>query len=170
MACSRLKNPAFTSAPVRLLVVLALLLTQTPLLPAMILGAATLDGGHRVECGSDVHGMKLRLAHCRTAASHSFDWGSLDEHSCLLRLFVREPPGESDHQLSFTSPSDAVQDSAEAFESIKPGDELPEFLLPFGSTPRLPTAMTPRFSDPWPAFHQTGPPALDRLRTVVMRA
>jgi hypothetical protein len=159
-------KPSIASAPLRLLLVLALLLTQAPLLPAMILGAAALDGSHQVECGSDVDGMTLRLGHRPEAVRNT----ETAAHSCLLRIFVREAGEEEDHQFRFTPPSDAVQDAGGRAATVETGDGPATFLPALGAVLLRQAAPAPRIGNPCFASDDTVPPALDRLRTVVMRA
>ena len=153
------RNPALITVLTWLLVVMALLATRAALLPAMILGAAALDGGHRVACGTDAGGLTLRLAQ-RSATRGAAGAG---EHSCLLRIFVRETGAGHDHQFRFVSPGDALADSVVAVGPVATGGAPGEAI-------RRRPGRAPGTGDRSFALDQAVRPALDRLRGVVMRA
>lgn len=160
---SRPKLSVLSSGPIGTLVLLALLLAQTQILPALIVGAAALDGGHKIECCVDAKGLKVRLGHCPAATGPCGGIGPGERHSGLLSLFVKESPDQSDHQFRFSAPSDALEDSNESGEPTGfAGDPIASALLPLAPVSRIRASHSA-------ATHDI-PPSLERLRSIVMRA
>jgi len=159
-----------TSAWLRMLVVLALLLTQTPVVPAVLLGAAALDGGHGIGCGVNGQGAEIRLAHGCRAAQPKLSVAPGHHHSVLLQVFVRDAAGDADHRFGFASPAQAIEESAEAHKlAATAGGPVPTILVAV-STLFQPAVLAPQLGSFRATTVAHGPPALDRLRAVVMRA
>ena len=168
MSCSGSQPTILTSAWLRVLVVLSLLLTQTPVVPAVLLGAAALDGGHGIGCGVNCQGAEIRLAHRGGVAQPKLSVAPRHHHSVLLQVFVRDAAGDADHRFGFASPAPAVEESADACKlAATDGGPVPTILATASAFIHPVLALQVGSFRATTAAH--GPPALDRLRTVVMR-
>lgn len=120
---------------VRVAVLLLLLVTQTPLLPALLLGTAMFDDGHRVECSASGGVLHVHLKHGAAAGI----WPGLaapgHAHGVWLRILVPVGPRHEDHRFDFAPPAMARGENEVLCATAEPvGGEsgfvwLPEFMV-----------------------------------------